>query len=707
MKTTTKIAIKINLTLGCVFIAFLGFTQNINVTPTHPVINGEDQVTTIKVDGEAITWKFITPIDAYINNPPTIAYTNQQVNTLYLKPTLSQLESESFSISATATLSNNSQVCQVITVENKTKVWKGTIDTDWNNPNNWKPFGVPSAINSVIINANTIISGSNTTAFAKNITVKSSGSIELQSGNHLTVTDWINVNPGGIFEIKNNANLIQINDADNTGIVTIEKITAPMNYYDYTYWNSPVTFASGFTLSNLSPQTAIDLWSYTPTINGGSGSWEKLSPSTIMDPTKGYIVKAPDTYSKIYSTKVPYTANFIGTPNNGTILVPISKGVNANMDGKITDDTDEWNLIGNPYPSEIDAQKFLEATENASAIDGTIYIWTQILQPCTAVPDPFYGDYVLNYTTNDYASLNKTGATGTASSATNSTATPNGIIATGQSFFVKAAGDTPNGTTVNAVFNNSMRIIGNNSKTLKTSTTHKTDNTMEKHRIWLNLTNNSGAFSQTLIGYVTGATQGLDRGFDGESFGGNNVTFYSILPEAKLTIQGRALPFAEEDAIALGYNATKKGNYSIRIDHLDGLFENQDIYIEDKDLNIIHNLKQSPYLFNTKVGDFNNRFTLRYNQKTLSVNKTETKDNDIKISYLKNGDNLIINNNSSVSTVEKITVFTILGQSITSLKTENQDQQNIQIPIKNISSGLYIAKLKTSNGEISKKFVVN
>ena len=264
-----------------------------------------------------------------------------------------------------------------------------------------------------------------------------------------------------------------------------------------------------------------------------------------------------------------------------------------------------------------------------------------------------------------------------------------------------------NGTTKNVTLNNSMRIEGNNPDFFKTNNNTKTVIVEEKNRIWLNLTNNSGAFSQTLIGYITDATQGLDRGFDGESFGGNNVTFYSIIPEAKLTIQGRALPFDANDTVILGYNAAKKGNYSIRIDHLDGVFASQSIYLEDKDLNIIYDLKQKPYVFSTKVGDFNNRFVLRYGGKTLSVDENNIKNNNIKITYIKNSNNLVINNNSLDATVEKVTLFNIQGQSISTWKVENQDQQNIQIPIKSISSGIYIAKLKTSESELSKKIVIN
>ena len=430
-----------------------------------------------------------------------------------------------------------------------------------------------------------------------------------------------------------------------------------------------------------------------------------------MSPTKGYIVKAPDTFSSNPSTKVTYTATFVGTPNNGTILAPVSKGTNANIGGLVADEDDEWNLIGNPYPSGIDAKKFLDLPENLSVLDGTLYVWTQIPQPMTTTRDPFYGDYVLNYTANDYASFNKTGATGTASSATNGTTTPTGIIATGQSFFVKAASTMLDGSTANATFNNSIRVANNcelatdgNRISFKKRNNPKSPIAEEKHRIWLNLTNNSGAFSQTLIGYITNATQGLDRGFDGESFGGNNVTFYSIIPEAKLTIQGRALPFDANDTVILGYNAAKKGNYSIRIDHIDGLFDTQNIYLEDKELNVLHDLKQKPYVFNTKVGDFNTRFVLRYGEKTLGVDQNSLTNNDINISYINNSNKLIITNNSSATVLEKVTLYNLLGQSITTFKIENQVQQII--PIHNLSSGIYIAKLKTSEGEISKKVVL-
>lgn len=95
---------------------------------------------------------------------------------------------------------------------------------------------------------------------------------------------------------------------------------------------------------------------------------------------------------------------------------------------------------------------------------------------------------------------------------------------------------------------------------------------------------------------------------------------------------------------------------------------------------------------------------MRFTDKTLKVEQNSVRDIDVE--YIQNKNLLVINNTKSDATVEKVTLFNILGQTISSWKIENQDQQNIQIPIKNISSGIFIAQLKTSEGELSKKIIV-
>jgi hypothetical protein len=47
------------------------------------------------------------------------------------------------------------------------------------------------------------------------------------------------------------------------------------------------------------------------------------------------------------------------------------------------------------------------------------------------------------------------------------------------------------------------------------------------NRIWLDLTNAEGAFKETLLGYISDATN--DNAFDGESFDGNDFVDFIVL----------------------------------------------------------------------------------------------------------------------------------------------------------------------------------
>ena len=646
------------------------------------------------------TWNSSVPVAAYTNLACTTPYTNQTVTTIYLKPDLSQLETSTFPITVNATLGNGCPVSQIITVTNNSKVWRGdvvgTTDTtaEWNDPNNWKPYGVPTSSNCVIAPENTIISGTNYNAYAKNIVVKNGGSFEVQAGNNITVEDWIKVETGGTFNVRNNASILQTNNDTNIGTVNIQRITQPMNYYDYTYWNSPVTSASNFTLGSLSPGSTY-MYSWTPTISNGKGNWQYVASSTSIVPTKGYIVRAPNTFST--SAKVTHTGTFSGTPNNGPITTPISKGTFIGTVGVDAED-DEWNLIGNPYPSGINATTFLNLPANAAVIEGTIYIWTHNTVPTTTAPDPFYGDYLLNYTENDYAVFNTTGGTATAAASSGGTA-PTGFIATGQSFFVKAADGMTNGTTANVTFNNSMRASGKNSDFFRT-TDKKGPTKGQNNRIWLNLANNSGAFSQTLVGYVAGATQGLDRSFDGASFGGNDVTFYSIIPQANLTIQGRSLPFVDSDVVNLGFNAVKAGSYSIRIDHVDGLFDKQNIFLEDKLLNVVYDLKKNPYVFTTAKGTFDSRFVIRYNNTSKTLG-TEDFDLSSTVNVITK-DKVTVQSTNQI--IKNITVFDLLGRKIDTYLDVNSSEFTLNHLTKTTSA--LIVKITLDNdAEISKKII--
>jgi hypothetical protein len=594
-----------------------------------------------------------------------------------------------------------------VAINSAVKTWNGSISIDWNTSGNWTPAGIPDATNCVIIPNVTndpIIGGANFTALAYSLTVLNGGSLIVNSTNSLKVTDIVNVNTSGTLTFEDSASLVQTNNVINSGNITYKRYASIRNT-DFTYWSSPVY---GYTLGGVSQNKTLSDKYYS--YNSTADDWKQESAATVMTAGIGYIIRGPEPPSPSPFPPPPpglYEAPFVGVPNNGDILVNVAFANPLNL--LATDSNYGVSyLLGNPYPSAFDAETFLDY--NAGVIGGTIYFWTHNTALDLAAnitnPDP---NWAYAYSLDDYAAYNSVGGVGvgSGSAAVSGGAIPTGKIAAGQGFFATCIA---NGTVT---FKNNMRLAGTtlpdgtgaNQQFFKTKNT-KNKTAVEKHRIWLDLKNTQGAFKQTLIGYVANATNEFDIRFDGESFDGNEfVDFYSVNNDKNLTIQGRALPFDEKDEVPLGFRTTIVGDFTINIDQTDGLLTNQPVFIEDKLTNTVFDLKSGNYTFSTLAGTFNDRFVLRYTDKTLGVDEVEAND-AITVLYSNNYNTLIIHNSLMDATVNSVTLCNMTGQKIANWDVKDREQTNIQIPIKNLPSEIYIVKVKTTKGESSNKIII-
>lgn len=458
----------------------------------------------------------------------------------------------------------------------------------------WDPVSGPSSSTFVTIQDtyDTSISGS---FEACGLEIANGSAVRIGNGGYISVKNHLAIAAGCVLEVVDDGSLIIESDLGsliNNGTMTVSRTTTPFAKYDYTYWSSPMSNAAiGTTFFDWTIDQAYQ-WE---TINyaditgpGGSGPpdgnddnadvW--MAAAAFMVPGVGYAIMGPTEGSTYPMTS---TVTFTGTANNGKILVPLELSADETEAG------DDFNLIGNPYPSAISADEFIYANPS---ISGTLLFWTH------STPTPA-GD---SYTASDYARYNLSG--GTAASP-NGGAIPTGMIASGQGFFVEAS------TVGNAVFNNNMR-----SKAYPNNNFYRTAQTdiEEKDRIWLNISNESGSFSQQLIAYLPAATIANDWGFDAEiDKVGNNLGFYSIIGDKGFRIQGRG-PFEIADVVPIGYSTISEGMHEISIDHTEGVLSDTalQVVLEDKFLQVFHDLKQEGYGFIAETGNFEERFELHY-----------------------------------------------------------------------------------------------
>lgn len=559
-------------------------------------------------------------------------------------------------VSGASNSSGNNRIDNILIEATPTSTtWDGTT---WSN-------GTPTSSLDAIIagNYSTGVAAPQGEFTAKSLTV-SSGIFTVASGTSVTVENAISNNAGANnFIVENGANLIQANAVANTGSIKVKRNSNPLYRFDYTLWSSPVI---GQNLKAFSSATLSNRFYTYNTATGTNGDYEAVFPTQnegtySFDAGKGYLIRTPDTHPA-YVEGNPGTAinaEFAGVPYNQSVNVALS---NANTG---------FNLVGNPYPSAISIAQLFSA--NTDAIDGTVWFWRKR-----------NGASGSGYATS-------TGLGVTSAQPEAAALNPNGVISAGQGFFVKVkSGATQN--TLN--FSNALR------STTGGSFFRNSNAEVERHRIWLNLSNGTEIVGQTLLGYMEGATSGIDYGIEGSYFNDSPVAFTSYIENKEFAIQGRSLPFTSDDVVPMNFKTDVAGNYTVSIDHVDGLFAgSQEVFLKDNVTSQLHNLKTGAYSFASDAGIFNNRFEIVY-RAALGVKVPSISSNNIVV-YKQNG-SLVINSGNYM--MENIELYDMSGRLI--YTKNNIDAAAAIITNLPIANQVLVVKITTAeNGTANKKIV--
>ncbi len=553
---------------------------------------------------------------------------------------------------------NNFEVDNVFVSTRKTIA--SATSGNWETASTWAGGVVPTSANDVFIAAGHLVNVNATTVQCYDLSISAAGALTVKSGANLNISGKLFNNAAtpaaGVVAnvvIENNANLIQTATPANTGSVTVKRNSNALSRLDYTIWSSPVTNANQF-LTTFSPATDSGRF-YNYNVTGDTYASISSPSTTPFTKGAGYLIRMPNDAVTAPSTQT-FNGQFTGVLNNGNVPVTL-----------VWDATHPYNMVGNPYPSVIDANTFI--SDNSTKIETALYFWRK-----------------KNGSGSAYAVYNSLGGT----TASSTSEVPNGKIQVGQGFFVaaKSAG------AVATFFTNTMR------EAAPTSTQFfKTKQMDTQNRVWLNLTNTEGVFSQALVGYIDGATQGVDN-YDGKYINDSPIALTSNIEGAEYTIQGRPA-FEISDIVALNFKTNAAGTYTISKDHADGVFATgQDIYLVDATTSTETNLQTDAYTFTAASGVDNARFSLKY-QKTLGINTAEFNDNSVQV-YRNNGGLKVT---SGANAIRSIKVYDILGRVIA--EQNNVNANSATIKDLRATHQVVLVKVTSADNTVVTKKVVN
>ena len=534
--------------------------------------------------------------------------------------------------------------------------------------------GVPNINKKAIIQANysTSLNGE---FEACSVELKA-GKLIVSSNNYVKINKAITLSGTASIEVESDGNLIQVNkNIVNTSPISVKR-NANLKKNDYNYWGAPV---SGQNLKAFSPNT-LNTRFYT--YKEANDMFVAVDPNAnSFVPGVGYAIRAANNLS---SNTVSVPSEFKGVPNNGDISVEVKKSSTGNG----------YNLIGNPYPSNIDFAKFYD--DNKEVINNIAYFWTNI-NPNPAMQGANYpsGGYI-----NNYAILNGSGGVPATSPACNNASgsnkkcsdTPNQYIKVGQGFIVQSK--VMGNSTV--TFKNTSRSTNLTSKFFNRMSSK--DSSVDKvDRFWLSLVTPLNVENKILIAYKPDATNGFEMDYDAPHIVIGSDSFYTLLGNEKLAIQGRKYPLVKEDVVPLGASFYSAGTYTISLSEREGIFEgSQPVYLRDNLTGMVTNLSSSSYSFNSNAGEYTDRFEIVYVNGTLS--STDVDKNKIQVYQKENS--VIIN---SPIDITKVNIIDAAGRLIyqTDVKGKYTEINTIKF-----NSGVYYVVVDGVNNKTTQKILL-
>lgn len=477
--------------------------------------------------------------------------------------------------------------CQpILSFSGITTTWNGTT---WNN-------GVPTLRDKAVVNA----------PFTGSLSCHSldlNANLTLQNSNSLEIITGVTTTNGAKVLMSNTASLVQRDETATAPTIELTKETKTLFSKRYVYWGTPIegNFMSQINAATAQGQSgmpdddAFDLkYKYVSGVTTTTGGWQSL---TTTEHGRGFITRV--------APKAPYVDDILGpkidmvlegTAGNGLVEVPVAALAAYPMNAR------SYNLLGNPYPSPLDAAAFLRI--NSSVVDGTIYIWNSngASNGVFAQSDYYAWTLAGNNSVVGFDSFN-------------------GIIPSGQGFKVRVIDYDVN---AKISFNNCMRLTTNGANNMFRVDGSLVNYSVENPNSFkVLMTNEAGVSSSILVTFDAQYTEGYDTMYDAYALSSGTATLYGLLPNnARLSIN--ALPtFSPSAVVPMGVRKTGTDlqNFNFKVMQTEGVFASgQEIYLFDTLTGIYYNLLTETISLPFTESTTNERYELRFEQPLSNPN---------------------------------------------------------------------------------------
>ncbi|MCA0132451.1 T9SS type A sorting domain-containing protein [Winogradskyella alexanderae] len=549
-------------------------------------------------------------------------------------------------------------------------------DSNWNSTSTWQFGGIPLNGGDVSIN-NDVTSDINATV--DNVTVFSSKSIIINNG----VT--LNLNNEMVLESTSTNYSSLIRNGSINGTVNYERFVNQIGTTGGSVGNDLIalpllSFAFNFQqFLDIGSPTNRDVLATNPG-NTLHAFGEYDNSNLVFNNLPTYLPTAPpDPGAKLLEQGIGYRA----ATTSGANLTFTGDVLNTNLDVTISTPTadidSQWNLMGNPFPSYLDASIFLSV--NSGPMEDSaeaIYAYNSGTYSGGAAT-----------TANNYTIINA--ATISMFSGENFN------IAPGQGFFVPAEPTQGfSGTITFDATTNDMRTTSGVDDYIVGRTS------IPGYTYKLGLTKSTETI--TTFFFMDGATRGLDQGYDAGTFGESNL--YSHLVEGNtgrnMALQALALSDVSDVIIPLGVDSNIGEQVTFNT-AFSSIPETINVFLDDTVANTSTLLNANDYVLTPTVNlNGTGRFFLRFTDSALSSIENSITDYKIIADY--SGDSIIVSGLFDNSV--EANIYDIHGRLMSKSKL-NSNTQIQSISTAQLTTGVYIVEVKNDRVNLTKKVIVH